>query len=100
MERGGYVYIITNKNNTVLYTGVTSNLRNRIYEHKNHIYPSSFTKRYNISKLVYFECFVHIEEAIGREKQIKSGSRLKKLDLINSTNPTWKDLYDEIEDYN
>ncbi|MCD4665346.1 MAG: GIY-YIG nuclease family protein [Bacteroidales bacterium] len=99
MERGGYTYLMTNKNNTVIYTGVTSNLRNRVYEHKEKIYSSSFTKRYNISKLVYFETFVTIEEAITREKQIKGGSRQKKIDLINGKNPKWKDLCDDIKDF-
>lgn len=99
MERGGYTYLMTNKNNTVLYTGMTSNLRSRIYEHKEKIHPSSFTKRYNINKLVYFETFATIEEAIAREKQIKGGSKQKKIDLINSKNPKWKDLYDDILDF-
>ncbi len=99
MERGGYTYLMTNKNNTVLYTGMTSNLRNRITEHKDNIHPSSFTKRYNVHKLVYFETFATIEEAIAREKQIKGGSKQKKIDLINSKNPKWKDLYDDILDF-
>ncbi|PTN02874.1 putative endonuclease [Mangrovibacterium marinum] len=92
MERGGYIYILTNKNNTVLYTGVTSALTKRLYEHKTGFYKDSFTSRYNVSKLVYYECFTSIEEAIIREKQIKAGSRKKKLDLINRFNPEWKDL--------
>ena len=96
MERGGAIYIITNKNNTVLYTGVTSDLRRRIYEHKNHLYKNSFTDKYNVEKLIYFETFHSIEEAISREKQIKAGSRNKKIDLINSINPKWNDLYPEI----
>ncbi len=98
MERGGYVYIMTNKNNTVLYTGVSSKLRDRVYEHKSGKYKNSFTYRYNCHKLVCFEGFVSIEEAIVREKQIKKGSRKKKESLINQMNPEWKDLYDEIED--
>ena len=97
MERGGAIYILTNKNNTVLYTGVTSDLRKRLYEHKNKIYSSSFTKKYNVSKLVYFEVFSLIEEAIGREKQIKGGSRKKKIELIESINPEWKDLSEQLE---
>lgn len=97
MERGGAIYIMTNKNNTVLYTGVTSDLRKRLYEHKNKIYTTSFTGKYNVSKLVYFEVFSLIEEAIAREKQIKGGSRKKKLDLINSINPEWNDLSDQFE---
>ncbi len=97
MERGGCVYIMTNKNHTTLYTGVTSDLETRIWEHKNHVYPTSFTAKYNLEILVYFEFYTRIEEAIAFEKQIKAGSRAKKEDLINSMNPEWKDLYDEIE---
>ena len=84
MERGGYVYIMTNRTNKVLYTGVTSNLYNRICEHKNKYYPQSFTSRYNATKLVYFEFFIDIGEAIAREKKIKGGSRQKKLELIKT----------------
>ena len=97
MERGGYVYIMTNKNNTVLYTGVSSGLKNRVYEHKTGKYKNSFTYRYNCHKLVYYEGFNLIEEAIAREKQIKKSSRKKKESLINQMNPEWKDLYDQIE---
>ncbi|MBN2348077.1 MAG: GIY-YIG nuclease family protein [Bacteroidales bacterium] len=97
MERGGAVYIMTNNNNSTLYVGVTSLLKERIFEHKTKVYPASFTSRYNLIKLVYFETFHSIEEAIHREKQIKSGSRKKKEDLINSINPIWKDLYDDLE---
>ena len=96
MEKGGYIYIMTNKNNTVLYTGVTSNLKNRIWEHKQKIDRKSFTSRYNLNKLVYFEGFTEIEEAIFREKQLKSGSRKNKLDLIHSLNPGWNDLYENL----
>jgi len=92
MERGGYIYILTNKNHSVLYTGVTSNLGNRLYEHRTGLYKNSFTFRYNVKELVYYEEFISIEEAIYREKQIKAGSRQKKLDLINGFNPEWKDL--------
>ena len=92
MEKGGYIYILTNKNHTVLYTGVTSNLTNRLYEHRTGLYKNAFTNKYNVKKLVYFEGFTSIEEAIIREKQIKAGSRQKKLDLINHFNPEWKDL--------
>lgn len=88
-----YVYIMTNDNNTVLYTGVTSNLIGRVKEHKENLHPESFTARYNIRKLVYYESFESIVEAIKREKQIKAGSRKKKLDLINGSNPEWTDLY-------
>ncbi|NUM51691.1 MAG: GIY-YIG nuclease family protein [Flavobacteriales bacterium] len=97
MERGGYIYIMTNKNNSVLYVGVTNNLQARVYEHKIRVYKKSFTAKYNIDKLVYFEGFTSIDEAIGREKQIKAGSRQKKLDLINSYNPEWEDLYNKLQ---
>lgn len=90
-----YIYITTNKNHTVLYTGVTNNLERRIYEHKNKIYKG-FTSKYNVDELVYYEHFQYINDAIAREKQIKAGSRKKKEELINSINPTWKDLYNEI----
>ncbi len=97
MKRVGGVYIMTNKSNTTLYTGVTSDLQKRVWQHKNFIYPTSFTSRYKLTKLVYFEFYSRIEEAIAIEKQIKSGSRAKKEDLINSINPEWNDLYDEVE---
>jgi putative endonuclease len=88
----GYVYIMANNNNTVLYTGVTSDLKVRVKEHREKRYPGSFTARYNIVKLVYFERFTCIAEAIKREKQIKGGSRKKKVELINRGNPEWEDL--------
>lgn len=86
------VYIITNSTNTVLYTGVTGNLLARIYHHKNKT-VSSFSSKYNLNKLVYYEIYEDVNEAIKREKQIKSGSRKKKIDLINKFNPEWDDLY-------
>jgi len=95
MERGGCVYIMTNRNRTTLYTGVTSDLPGRVVEHRDRVYPNSFTARYNCKHLVYYECFHSIEEAIAREKQIKGGSRADKLKLINHRNPDWKDLFDE-----
>ncbi|MFI5203209.1 MAG: GIY-YIG nuclease family protein [Flavobacteriales bacterium] len=85
--RGGAVYIMTNKTNTVLYVGVTSDLAKRIEEHINGIYSGSFTSRYKIVKLVYYETFLSIEDAIAREKQIKAGSRNYKIKLIESLNP-------------
>jgi len=91
-----YVYIVTNKNNTVLYTGVTSNLIERIYKHKDKTYDNSFTKRYNIDKLIYYEVFGDINLAIQREKEIKGWLRVKKDALINEMNPDWNDLYDSI----
>ena len=78
MEKGGCVYIVTNQRHTVLYTGVTSDLISRIYQHIHKIYKNSFTEKYNVNKLVYYEIFISIEEAIAREKQIKAGSRQKK----------------------
>jgi putative endonuclease len=83
---------MTNKNNTVLYTGVTNNLQKRVYEHKNNT-GSKFTSKYNVVKLVYYEIFEDPENAIIREKKIKAGSRQKKIDLINSINENWDDLY-------
>ena len=85
---------MTNKYNKVLYTGVTSNIFKRVNEHKEKLF-GGFTSRYNVTKLVYYEEFETMPEAITREKQIKGGSRQKKIDLINSKNPKWKDLYDE-----
>ena len=93
--KSGYVYIMTNKNNTVLYTGVTSDLVKRVYEHKNKL-ADGFTRKYNAVKLVYYEVFDDISEAIRREKQIKGGSRDNKVRLIESMNPRWDDLYDDI----
>ena len=92
MKESGYIYILTNKNNKVLYTGVTSNLINRLLQHRTGQFINAFTSRYNVSKLVYFEEFLTIEDAISREKQLKSGSRQKKIDLIDSINPEWEDL--------
>jgi putative endonuclease len=83
---------VTNDYNTILYTGVTSNLKDRLIKHKEKKYPGSFTSKYNLKKLVYFERFDNIGDAIKREKQIKAGSRKKKLELINGTNPGWNDL--------
>ena len=87
---------MTNKNNTVIYIGVNSDLKNRVYEHKTGKYKKSFTQKYNIDKLVYFEVFIDINIAIAREKQLKGSSRQKKIDLIVGLNPTWKDLFDDI----
>jgi putative endonuclease len=95
MKRQFYVYILTNKHNTVLYTGITNDLKRRVYEHKEKL-VDGFTKKYNITKLVYYEVFEDPENAILREKQIKAGSRQKKIDLINSINREWINLYEEI----
>jgi putative endonuclease len=86
---------MTNKNNSVLYTGVTSNLKKRVYEHKEQL-VKGFTKKYNITKLVYYEVFEDPGNAIAREKTIKGGSRQKKIVLINSMNAYWEDLYEKI----
>lgn len=96
MERGGCVYIITNQHHTTLYIGVTSDLYTRITEHREKVNKKSFSARYNLYKLVYFETFNTIDEAIAREKQLKKTSRLKKLLLIQSINPEWSDLFDSI----
>ena len=89
------VYLMTNAHNTVIYCGVTNNLARRVYEHKNGL-GGIFTKKYNVDKLVYFEVGDNVNAALAREKQIKGGSRKKKIDLVNSVNPEWKDLFDEI----
>lgn len=90
-----YLYILTNKANKVLYTGFTDNLIKRTWQHKQHL-AAGFTKKYNVDKLVYYEVFGEMYAALEREKQIKAGSRRKKLDLINQFNPPWEDLYDKI----
>ena len=95
MDKQYYVYILTNKRHTVLYTGVTNDLVRRVFEHREKVVPG-FTKKYNVYKLVYYEMTESIESAILREKQIKGGSRQKKLDLINEMNPLWRDLYEEL----
>ena len=95
MSKQYYVYIMTNKRNIVLYTGITGDLVKRVYEHKQKI-VAGFTKKYNINKLVYYAVFNDPENAIAREKQIKAGSREKKLQLIEGLNPGLKDLYDEL----
>ena len=89
-----YVYMLTNKTNKVLYTGVTNNLKRRIYEHKNGL-ADGFTKKYNVHKLVYFDYTTDVRSAISREKQIKGWTRAKKDALINELNPNWQDLYDK-----
>ena len=92
-----YIYIITNKTDKVLYIGVTNNLERRIYEHKNKTVPG-FTQKYNINKLLYFEHFDNINDAIKREKQLKKWNRKWKEELINKDNPKWNELYNEISD--
>ncbi len=95
MEKLFFVYIMTNPRKTVLYTGVTNNLPRRIEEHRAKAVPS-FTAKYNVTQLVYYETGESVEGAITREKQIKAGSRRDKIELINSMNPTWKDLSGEL----
>ncbi len=95
MEKVYYIYILTNTYNQVLYTGVTNDLKRRVYEHREKL-VKGFTYRYNVDKLVYYEMGTDAYEAITREKQIKAGSRQKKIDLINAFNSEWKDLYDEL----
>lgn len=95
MEDRGWVYLMTNRWNTVLYTGVTNDLVKRVYEHKQKL-VEGFTKKYNVNKLVYYEAFDEIMGAITREKQIKGWIRKKKVDLIKSMNPEWRDLYEDI----
>src|SRR6187401_2851138 len=92
MHQYGYFYIMTNAYNTVLYCGSTIDLFKRVQEHKNKIFKNSFTSKYNIDKLVYFETFSVAGDAFEREKQVKTGSRKKKIDLILRLNPGWKDL--------
>lgn len=95
---GGFVYILTNTHHTTLYVGVTSDLYNRTVDHRDKLFPKSFSARYNLNKLVYYEVFDAIVDAIAREKQLKAGSRKKKEALINKYNPEWKDLFDIIAD--
>ena len=95
MDKQFHVYIMTNKNNAVLYTGVTNDLNRRVYEHKNKLLEG-FTKKYNVDKLVFYEVYDDINNAIAREKQIKGGSRVRKIKLIEEMNSGWKDLFDEI----
>ena len=95
MERQYYIYILTNSHHTVLYTGVTNDLASRVYQHRNKAIPG-FTSRYNLDKLVFYEMTEDVTTAITREKQIKAGSRRKKLDLITAMNPQWLDLAEEL----
>ena len=92
MYKQYYIYLMTNDNNTVIYTGVTNDLKRRVYEHKEKL-VKGFTKKYNIDKLVYYEVCGDVIAAISREKQIKAGSRSKKVSLIESMNKGWRDLY-------
>lgn len=91
-----YVYLLSNQHHTVFYTGFTDDLERRVYEHKNQL-RKSFTKRYNINKLLYFEEFTSADEAKHREKQLKKYPREFKTNLINSINPEWRDLYEDFK---
>lgn len=95
MERQYYVYMMTNKRNSVLYTGITNDLKRRVYEHKEKLIDG-FTKKYNITKLVYYEICRDVNNAIFREKQIKGGSRAKKVELVKRMNLVWRDLYEDL----
>jgi putative endonuclease len=95
MGKQYFVYIMTSSRNTVLYTGVTNDLIRRVYEHREKL-VAGFTRKYNVTKLVYYEVFDEIEDAISREKQIKAGPRRNKVQLINSMNSEWRDLYEEL----
>jgi putative endonuclease len=96
LGHGGCVYILTNKMHSVLYVGVASNLTARIWEHKNKVHPESFTAKYNCDKLVYYCFYPSIEAAIATEKAIKGGNRKNKINLVNSMNPKWFDLYEDL----
>ena len=95
MEKFGYIYIMTNRNKTVLYIGVTNNLVRRVYEHKNHLIKNSFSDKYNLECCIYYEEFPYFEMAIHREKEFKKWNRQKKDALINQKNPEWKELVNE-----
>lgn len=92
MSKEGYVYFLTNSYQTVLYTGMTSDIHRRMYEHSTKQASTSFTARYNLYKLIHLEHYFDIKDAIAREKQIKGYSRAKKFALIMKTNPTWREL--------
>ena len=92
-----YVYILANKSNAVIYTGVTKDLIRRVYEHRHHLDPTSFTAKYNVTRLVYYEATTDVRAAIEREKQIKSWNRARKNCLVESMNPQWVDLWESIQ---
>jgi putative endonuclease len=95
MQKQYCVYIMTNQRHTVLYAGVSGDLQRRVFQHREKLLPG-FTSRYNVSKLVYYECTEDASAAIAREKQIKAGSRRKKIELVNRLNPEWRDLFDDL----
>ena len=90
-----YIYIMTNKAKKVLYIGVTGNLEQRIWQHKKHLFKGSFTDKYNCEYCIYYEEYDHINDAIARETELKKWNRKKKEKLINTLNPTWRELVDE-----
>jgi putative endonuclease len=96
MQKGGVVYILSSPNKASLYTGVTSDLKGRVWEHKDKKYPESHSARYNCVVLVYYQYFDSIEEAITEEKRLKGGNRKQKEELILQMNPSWSDLYDSL----
>ena len=91
-----YVYILSNKTNTTVYIGITNDLVRRMYEHRQNLSPNSFTAKYDVHKLVYYEHTTDSRVAIEREKQLKGWNRARKNALVNSVNPTWQDLYESI----
>ena len=95
MSKQYYVYIMANKRNSVLYTGVTNDLTKRVYNHREKL-VDGFTKKYNVTKLLYYEIFQDPQNAIMREKQLKAGSRQRKIDLINQMNKEWQDLHEQL----
>ena len=99
MQKCGYFYIMTNAYNTALYCGATTDLYKRVMEHRSGVFKNSFTLKYNIDKLVYFESFSMAADAFLREKQAKAGSRKKKIGLVESINPTWKDLSELLQSH-
>ena len=99
MEKGGCIYFLTNKTNEVLYIGVTSDLKVRIYQHQTKEFQNSFTAKYNCNKLVFYELFSSIDEAIAREKNIKNWKREWKNELIEGFNPNWDDLSKEVNNW-
>jgi len=96
MEKGGFLYIMTNLHHTTLYVGITSDLIVRVQQHQSKTFSKSFTARYNLVKLVYWESLGSMAEAVAKEKQLKGGSRKKKEDLISRLNPEWRDLSAEV----
>ena len=92
-----YVYILANKSNSVIYTGVTRDLIRRVYEHRHHLDPNSFTAKYTVTRLVYYEATTDVRSAIEREKQIKGWNRARKNKLVETLNPQWQDLWESIQ---